>query len=291
MYGFLNNDFKLRQLDSDIDISYIYDTVSEAVSAPHTKTSLITHENKKLRTRYAEYLKARKLPPNDFDASTADAIAEITTDDERIVLYYILQENVRKVSRSIVSNWLNNCEIRGVNIDNAFDLLSSFSNGALNNDTLELGIDVFRKYSANAAQILPSLKKCVEQHTKLAVNTFEKIWTDNTLNTNIRLFVAYMVDEKTRSFGDRWMAEGEIENIRKWESQNTLNSILSSNYESCLDFFIQSELVYASSWTSYGNPREYTLYPSLQNFLSNCPQKIMVELQKIKDTYHLDFPF
>ena len=291
MYGFLNNDFKLRQLDSDIDISYIYDTVSEAVSAPHTKTSLITHENKKLRTRYAEYLKARKLPPNDFDASTADAIAEITTDDERIVLYYILQENVRKVSRSIVSNWLNNCEIRGVNIDNAFDLLSSFSNGALNNDTLELGIDVFRKYSANAAQILPSLKKCVEQHTKLAVNTFEKIWTDNTLNTNIRLFVAYMVDEKTRSFGDRWMAEGEIENIRKWESQNTLDSILSSNYESCLDFFIQSELVYASSWTSYGNPREYTLYPSLQNFLSNCPQKIMVELQKIKDTYHLDFPF
>lgn len=45
MYGFLNNEYKLRRLDSDTDISYIYDTVSEAVSAPHTKASLITYEN------------------------------------------------------------------------------------------------------------------------------------------------------------------------------------------------------------------------------------------------------
>ena len=35
MYGFLNNEYKLRRLDSDTDISYIYDTVSEAVS--HTR--------------------------------------------------------------------------------------------------------------------------------------------------------------------------------------------------------------------------------------------------------------
>lgn len=61
-------------------------TVSEAVSAPHTKASLITYENNKLRTRYAEYLKARELPPSGSDISITDTIAEITTDDERIVL-------------------------------------------------------------------------------------------------------------------------------------------------------------------------------------------------------------
>ena len=149
-------------------------TVSEAVSAPHTKASLITYENNKLRTRYAEYLKARELPPSGSDISITDTIAEITTDDERIVLYYILHENVRKVSKSTISSWLNKCEIRGVNVDNAFDLLSSFDNGAVNNDTLEFGIDTFRKYSANAAQILPPLKKCVDQHIELAVNIFKK---------------------------------------------------------------------------------------------------------------------
>ena len=223
----------------------------------------------------AEYLKARELPPGGSDISIADTIAEITTDDERIVLYYILHENVRKVSKSTISSWLNKCEIRDVNVDNAFDLLSSFDNGTVNNDTLEFGIDAFRQYSANAAQILPPLKKCVDQHTELAVNTFKKIWSDDTLDINIRLFIAYIVEERMRAFGERWMAEGEIKNIRQWESKNTLDSTLSSNYGSCLEFFIQNELVYASSWTSYGNPREYTLFPSLQELLFNCPHKIM----------------
>ena len=94
-----------------------------------------------------------------------------------------------------------------------------------------------------------------------------------------------------RTFGNRWMAEGEIKNIRQWESKNTLDSTLSSNYGSCLEFFIQNELVYASSWTSYGNPREYTLFPSLQNLLFNCSQEIMEELQKVTDVYHFDLPF
>lgn len=289
MYGFLNNEYKLRRLDSDTDISYIYDTVGEAVSAPHTRASLITYENKKLRTRYAEYLKTRKSPPGGSDISIADTVAEITTDDERIVLYYILHENVRKVSKSAILNWLNKCEIRGVNVDNAFDLLSSFDNGAVNNDTLEFGIDTFRKYSANAAQILPLLKKHVDQHTLLAVNTFKKIWEDGIFDTNIRLFIAYIVDERMRTFGARWMAEGEIKNIEQWESKNDLEPTLSSNYGNCLEFFIQNELVYASSWTSYGNPREYTLFSSLQELLFDCPYKIMVELQKVKDACHLSF--
>ena len=76
-------------MNSDTDISCIYDVVGEAVSAPHTKASLITYENNKLRTRYAEYLKARELPPSGSDISITDTIAEITTDDERIVLYFM----------------------------------------------------------------------------------------------------------------------------------------------------------------------------------------------------------
>ena len=39
---------------------------------------------------------------------------------------------------------------------------------------MEFGIDTFHKYSANAAQILPPLKKCVDQHIELAVNIFKK---------------------------------------------------------------------------------------------------------------------
>ncbi|MDD4773316.1 MAG: hypothetical protein PHZ09_06885 [Eubacteriales bacterium] len=73
------------------------------------------------------------------------------------------------------------------------------------------------------------------------------------------MFIAYIVEELMTSFGARWMADAQIESIKKWESRNSLDSELSENYGSSLELFVQNNLVYESSWTSYGNPREYTL--------------------------------
>ena len=94
------------------------------------------------------------------------------------------------MSKHVISNWLNESEIYDVNVDNAFDLLSSLDGGAVSNDILALGIDAFRKYSASKDSILPELKACVEKHTKLAVDTFKTIWDSDTLDDTIlkRLF-------------------------------------------------------------------------------------------------------
>ena len=291
MYGFLNSEYKLRRLDLDTDISYIYDTISEAVSAPHTKVGVVTYENNKLRNRYTDFLKSRE--PSKLTTAILPTIdvSEITTDDERIVLYYILQQNVRKISKSAVSDWLHKNEIYNVNVDNAFDLLSSFDGGAINNDTLEFGIEAFRKYSANAGSLIPALKECINSHTKLAVNSFKSLWTSENWDEIMSLFVAYIVDERMCNFGARWMAESQIESIKNWENKNTLYSTLSENYGSCLQFLIQNDLVYESSWTSYGNPREYSLCVSLQEFLFNCPKEYIDELQNAKNAQHYDLPF
>lgn len=291
MYGFLNSEYKLRRLDCDTDVSYIYDIVAEEVSAPHIKASTITYENNKLRERYVKYLKTREVQQKIPTASITDVISEITTDDERIVLYYILQKSVRKVAKSDIKGWLNENEIYDVNLDNAFDLLSSFEGGTVINDTLEFGLEAFRKYSVKAALVIPELKECVEQHKKLAVNTFKSIWDSDTLDSTKGLFVAYIVDESMRTFGDRWMAEVQVENIRKWESKYVLDSDLSSNYGSCLEFFVQNDLVYASDWTSHGNAREYSLCPSLQKFLFDCPAEIVEELQRVKKAHYFELPF
>ena len=265
--------------------------MNEAVSAPHTKASVITRENNKLRAKYAEYIKARETPQISYASPVNFSLSEITTDDEKIVLYYILQKNVRKVTKAGIATWLNECEIYDVNLDNAFDLLASFEGGAVNNNTLEFGIEAFRKYSASAASILPELKKCVEQHTKLAVNTFKNIWTSDTIDHITGLFIAYIVDERMRTFGDRWMADGQIKSIKQWESKNTLDDALSKNYGTCLEFLVQNNLVYASEWTGPGNVRQYTLCPSLQEYLFNCPAEIVEELQKLKDAHYCDLPF
>lgn len=254
MYGFLNSEYKLRHLDLDTDISYIYDTVSEAVSTQHTKVGVVTYENNKLRNRYTDFLKSRKQSKLDTVLLPTIDISEITTDDERIVLYYILQQNVRKISKSAVSDWLHKNEIYNINVDNAFDLLSSFDGGTINNDTLEFGIEAFLKYSANANSIIPTLKECVTSHTKLAVNSFKSLWTSDSWDEIMSLFIAYIVDERICNFGARWMEKGQIESIKNWEKKKVLDSTLSENYGSCLQFLIQNDLVYESDWTSYGNP-------------------------------------
>lgn len=291
MYGFLNSEYKLRRLDSDTDISYIYDAVNEAISVRKTNVSVITYESKKLRDKYAAYLKTRILPMSSNVSPQIFSASEITTDDERIVLYYILYVKARKVTKERVTQWLNESEIYHVNVDNAFDLLSSMSGGSVNDGTLELGIESLRKYSANAAAVLPELKECVDRHTKLSVDTFKEIWKSDVFNSATRLFVAYIIDEKMRSFGNRWMAEAQIEDIKLWENKNQLDSELSSNYGSCLELFVQHDLVYESSWTSYGNPRQYSLCPSLQEFLFNCPKEVLEETQNVKQAHNFELPF
>ena len=206
IYGFLSSEYKLRRLDSDTDISYIYDIVSAAVSAPHTKVSVVTYENNKLKNRYADFLKSREFSKPTVTVLKAIDASEITTDDERVVLYYILQQNVRKVSKSGVSDWLHKNEIYNINVDNAFDLLSSFDDGAVNNDTLEIGIETFRKYSANADSLISALKDCVNSHTKLAVNSFKSLWLSDNWDEAMSLLIAYIVDERICNFGARWMA-------------------------------------------------------------------------------------
>ena len=124
MFGFLSNEYKLRRLDSDGDISYIYDTVSESVSAPPTKHRIITRKNQKLKERYAMFLGARAPVMPTLATKPAISTSKITTDDERIVLYYILKMNVRKVSKDTIRDWLHKSEIYDVNVDNAFDLLT-----------------------------------------------------------------------------------------------------------------------------------------------------------------------
>ena len=291
MYGFLNNEYKLRRLNIDTDVSYIYDTVREAISASLIKASIITYENNKLRAKYEDHLKTRVIPKSNTLTTNTIDVSGITTDDERVVLYYILQKNVRKVTKDALFTWLHENEIYDVNVDNAFDLLSSLDGGSVNGDVLEFSIDAFRKYSANVKTVLPQLKECVERHVKLAVNTFKVLWDSGTLDSTMRLFIAYIVDEKIRSFGDRWMADMQIKNIKQWESKNTLDFSLSNNYGGCLDLFVQNNLVYESEWTSYGNPKEYSLCPSLQNFFFSCPEEVATELQRIKGAHYFELPF
>lgn len=113
----------------------------------------------------------------------------------------------------------------------------------------------------------------------------------NSIDEVIMLFIAYIIDERICAFGNRWLADSQVESIKHWEEKCSLDSTLSSNYGSCLEFFVQNNLVYASGWTSYGNAREYTLCPSLQAHLFSCPEYIADKLNEVKEKFICELPF
>lgn len=238
-------------------------------------------------------LQIQQEPENKYYGSQveSDFVADITTDDERIVLYYILTTGVRKVSKNSICEWLNKNEIYGINIDNGFDLLTSFGEGTVVDDTLNLDITLFRKYSADSGNIISALKGCVEGHVKKAADTFVELWEKKSFDKKLLLFLSYVIDERMTTFGDRWMSEGQVSNIKQWEKANCLEPVLSNNYGSCLEFFKQNDLVYASGWTSYGNPREYTLCTSLRDLLFNGNTAYATEADVAKSEIIYELPF
>ena len=289
MIGFLDSDYKIRRLDSSDDIAYIYDSICNECGIDRANISVVVNELEKLNEKYLAYLESRKVST----ASSRKGEYKFYTDDEKIIMYYIVTNQTRKVKKPDIINWLIQNEIKNVNIDNAFDLLSCVGKSKLFDDVLELDYDVFNRLISIEKEKIEKLKECVEAHTILSSEVFKDKWEKGEFDDEIKLFVSYIVDERISYFGDRWMAKAQEQSIKDWESKNSLDSTLSENYSKCLNLFYHSGFVYESEWTKEGNPRQFTLYNSLKSLMFKCPFVYMDELKKIKDehTFDFDLPF
>lgn len=288
MYGFFSNEYKIRRLDSNDDISYIYDTARERTGAEQVKTAIISAEGSKLIKKYNTFISNRDIQSIE---KTSDNSLEIISDDEAIVLYYVLKQKTRKVHKRDFKAWMAEQEIYDVNIENGFDLLASFGKGRLSDEVLELDMDWFRSIVAESENYLAKIDSYVHNHRFLSSEQFIDQWRDGKLNDACKLFTAYLIEEHRSSLGDRWQAEMEIDSIKEWEAKNSLDSVLSENYESCLCFFANNRFVFESAWTSYGNPKEYTLCKSLRELLLSGHFPFLDEIGVIKSNNIFELPF
>lgn len=76
MIGFFNSDYKLRRLDIDGDISYLYDTAHEKMKSENVKVSVITRETQKLKERYLKYIDNRVVADNSFSEMAEEDIRD-----------------------------------------------------------------------------------------------------------------------------------------------------------------------------------------------------------------------
>lgn len=293
MYGFLNGDYKLRRLDELSDISGIYDAVCSAVGATPESFAVVTTASQKLSDRYAEHLKSRvKTTAPEVKLATSTALMEnITTDDERVVLYYILTKRIRRVKKSDICAWMTENEIYNINVENALDLLSSLGAGAYEQEILNMDIRVFRKCTAHAEELIPVLTPIVEKYQMLSSKRFVELWNTGVFTDEDKLFVAYIIQNKDVTFGENWMEQFTIESIHQWELNNYLDYLVSSTYSERLNLFIKNQFVYESDWTSHGNVREYTLCPSLKNLLLGTDFPYAIDLETVIKAHKSTLPF
>lgn len=194
-----------------------------------------------------------------------------STDDEKIILYYILRKKVRKIKKQDVEAWLQNNEIYDVNVDNAFDLLSTSGNGITVENIFEMNTAFFRKVISSDQSVITDLESCLVEHQKLGSHAFLQLWESGQLDDTIKLFLAYIIDEHTMTLGDRWLAEHQERHIKEWEEKYSLESIVSNHYVSCLNLFIKHHFVHECEWTRDNNPRKYKLCASLEElFFLDC---------------------
>ena len=289
MQGFINKDYMIRHLNNSDDIYAIIDDIIAELNLTQIKHQVINTETAKLVRKYNDFLTNRRvestenLPSNNVDLGT------ISTDDEKIIIYYMIAKGLRKTSKKDIINWLQIKEIFNVDIDNGFDLLSFLGNSKYENETFELDITYFRKFSNQKGEVKEVLKPIVFNHYEKVSNKFINLWQRNVFSNEMKLFLLYIIKNKILKLGDRWKADFEINSLSEWVNNNSMPVSVANNYGVYLNALITNNLVYESEWTSYGNPREYTLYNSLQEFLFSESFPYYSELQELKTISAIPF--
>lgn len=288
MVGFIDHNSKLRRLDVSSDVSGIYDIICDRYDLKYS-ASIVNREIDKLVNRYKELIKNRdvgELTTEIFDSN-------MLTDDEAAVLYYIWRHKKIKTKIDEINSWLETYEIYDIDAANGINLLVQSNMGKIDDEgNFSMDIKLFRTITSKSLKSMRDVGEKLVLHYKPSKQAFLRLWAAGKCTDEIKLFLSYIIEERIVNFGDRWMAETQIKDIKQWERKNSLQNNLSTNYGSCLQFFIENKLVYASDFTSQGNARTYKLHKTLMEYLLNEKIHFADELKLIKEKYQLDdLPF
>ena len=285
--GFLKDVYRLFKLDVNEDVAYIYDAVQGSLDIIPPSLTVATNSMNAFINKYAVTVNrvTRKSSPALISSNPAFEQLDITTDDEMIVLYYILTNQVLEVSKKTIEEWLTEAEIYDVDVENAFKLLATIGYARYHEGVLKIDIITFRRWSKMSEELLPVLTACISNHTVLSADIFEDMWYNDELTTTLKLFTAYLIDEATPVLTNKNASDPQIHSIISWENRNGLSNMVSNNYQKCLQVFEQNNLIYESDWSIHGNPRKFNLNKSFFNhILSNdFPHRHELSELKIKN--------
>ena len=283
MYGFLNNENKIRRFDNKDDLLFIYDKISDLYNTQNINHQVLERKISDAIKSFSELIKGRNIK-NPEKKSKINL-----TEDEIMLMYFFAKQQKRKHNINELKLTFTISEVVQVDIDNALDLLSASGYGSLDGDYFIIDINQFRKL--NEFPVDDKVSKIIKKHYLRRKDVFLDLYKKGKFDEIDKLFILYLIETKTNSLGDRWLADAQITDIKEWQSNNILNDKLSNNYGSCLNKFVNNNLCYPSDYTSNGNPRAFTIHKSLVEYFENVDDFIKIELTNIKDKNTVELPF
>lgn len=154
-------------------------------------------------------------------------------------------------------------------------------------DGCELNIDLFRDLISVSPRGREYIDKVLGRRmnfisSRSSENVMDKIVQDPRLAETTALLIYYLLDTKVETLGDRWMADETKAAIKKWEDDNNIvNHKLSENYSTALWSLVVKDMVSATQYTSYGNPRQYKLKKEYDDGLFALSQKSRAVLEEV----------
>ena len=284
IYGFLKDVYRVFKLDVSEDIAYIYDAVQGSLDIIPPSLTIATNAMNAFINKYTVTVSriTTKSSPTLISSNPAFEQIDVSTDDEMIVLYYILANQVLEVSKKTIEDWLIEEEIYDVDVENAFKLLATIGYARYHEGVLKIDIITFRKWAKMTDELLPVLTPCVKNHRILSAEIFEDMWYNDELSTTLKLFTAYLIDEGITVLGSKSSNSQQVQDIINWEDKNALSHTVSNNYQKCLQVFEQNNLIYESDWSIYGVPRKYNLNSSFINHIFSNDFPHRNELAELK---------
>lgn len=166
----------------------------------------------------------------------------------------------------------------------------------------ELDINFFRDlismstYGNGTIENVRAKHERVVSNEKTSINTasckkIETLIKSRDFKEIEALLFKYILDTYSFTLGDRWKASEEIQKIRLWEENNSLDSKLSRNYDTALRMVIFQGLVEVESTTSYGNPKEYKIKDAYVDQLIHLDREAKEILDDVVSNNKFELPF
>ncbi len=218
MKGFINSDYIQYDFSNEDDIAKFLDFAS-ALSAKPVSHSSVRETIKESKEKYDQYILERS-----FNARAKNEyIKKITTDDEKILLYFfIINETLFSTIKELKA-WVIEKEIEFFNLENTLALLETKNILSVQDESIALNAEFVAHFNANRFINLLNYRRSFEYRRCVSSILFEKFLCENKISGDEMLLFAFLTEENISEF--TYPFDNKFsEKLKNWEKYNNIST-------------------------------------------------------------------